>query len=156
MTDELRIGDAEREAAIAALGEHLSAGRLTLDEYGTRSAEATSATTRGDLLALFKDLPAPHPTLETPAPAVDLAKRPERPVARVERGELAKRIVTGISAASWMLWIPLAVVSHWSLWWLMFIPIGLSAFAGKIWYPDDDDRDDRDRRQRRRARRHGW
>ena len=33
---ELRIGDAEREAAVTALGEHYAAGRLTKDEYDER------------------------------------------------------------------------------------------------------------------------
>lgn len=58
---DIRIGDAEREEALRALGEHMSAGRLELDEYGDRSALVTTAKTRGDLLALFADLPLPHP-----------------------------------------------------------------------------------------------
>lgn len=58
---DIRIGDAEREEALKALGEHMSAGRLELDEYGDRSALVTTAKTRGDLLALFADLPQPHP-----------------------------------------------------------------------------------------------
>lgn len=158
MTDDLRVGDAEREAAITALGEHLSAGRLTLDEYGTRSAEATGATTRGELLTLFKDLPAPHPTLEVPtaAPAVDLAKRPDQQVVRADRADLVKRVAGGLTAASWILWVPLMFLFHWQAWWLVFIPIALSAFVGKVWSDDHDDRDHRERRDRRRARRHGW
>jgi hypothetical protein len=58
---DIRIGDAEREEALKALGEHMSAGRLELDEYGDRSALVTTAKTRRDLLALFADLPRPHP-----------------------------------------------------------------------------------------------
>ena len=34
---ELRIGDAEREAAVTALGEHYAAGRLTKEEYDERA-----------------------------------------------------------------------------------------------------------------------
>jgi hypothetical protein len=59
---ELRIGDTERETALTALGEHMSAGRLDIDEYGDRSAKVAAARTRGELLALFTDLPQPHPT----------------------------------------------------------------------------------------------
>jgi len=58
---ELRIGDAERESASNALGEHLSAGRLDVDEYGERTARVVAARTWGELLALFTDLPEPKP-----------------------------------------------------------------------------------------------
>ncbi len=37
---QLRIGDADRQHAAAALGEHLAAGRLELDEYDERVASA--------------------------------------------------------------------------------------------------------------------
>ncbi|WP_041452193.1 DUF1707 SHOCT-like domain-containing protein [Hoyosella subflava] len=64
---DIRVGHAERERAIAALNEHFSAGRLTLTEYDDRSARAVAATTRGDLDALFADLPL-LPTRVGPAP----------------------------------------------------------------------------------------
>jgi hypothetical protein len=66
MTDQgppLRIGSAERTAAMKALDEHLAAGRLGVEEYGERSAQAANATTAPELAALFTDLPAPHPEL---------------------------------------------------------------------------------------------
>ena len=56
----LRIGDAEREAACSALGEHFAAGRLSQDEYDERSAVAWSAKTEAELVPLFADLPTPH------------------------------------------------------------------------------------------------
>lgn len=62
---ELRIGDAEREAAVAALGEHYALGRITKEEYDERTAAAMAARTRADLLPLFADLQAP----EQPKPA---------------------------------------------------------------------------------------
>lgn len=62
--DELRIGDGERESAMSALGEHLSAGRIDIDEYGERSGKVTEARTRRQLLALFADLPEPHPRFD--------------------------------------------------------------------------------------------
>lgn len=65
----LRVGDADRGAALDALGEHLAAGRLDVDEFGDRSALAAVAVHRADLEALFTDLPAPHPTLpDVPVP----------------------------------------------------------------------------------------
>lgn len=57
----LRIGDAERHAAVDALGEHFVAGRLDHDEHQQRCARALQARTAADLAALFADLPAPHP-----------------------------------------------------------------------------------------------
>jgi hypothetical protein len=58
---ELRLGGAERDAAVAALGEHLVAGRLELEEYERRVSAATAARTFVDLRPLFADLPQPHP-----------------------------------------------------------------------------------------------
>ncbi len=57
----MRIGDAERESAVTALGEHYVAGRLTKDELDDRADRAWSARTSGDLAPLFRDLPALPP-----------------------------------------------------------------------------------------------
>lgn len=54
---ELRIGDSERESAVAALGEHYAQGRLTKDEFDERSDAAWTARTAADLRPLFADLP---------------------------------------------------------------------------------------------------
>lgn len=64
---EIRIGTAEREEAIALLGEHFSAGRLSLVEFDDRVALATQAVTRADLVPLFSDLPSAPSFLHTPA-----------------------------------------------------------------------------------------
>lgn len=53
----LRIGDAERDAAAADLGEHYSAGRLTLDELNERLDAVFSAKTFGQLAKVMADLP---------------------------------------------------------------------------------------------------
>jgi hypothetical protein len=54
---EMRIGDHERDAAVAALGEHYAAGRITKEEYDERSELAWKARTNSDLAPLFLDLP---------------------------------------------------------------------------------------------------
>ncbi|WP_199521247.1 DUF1707 SHOCT-like domain-containing protein [Jiangella anatolica] len=59
MSGPLRVGDTERDAAVAALGEHFAAGRLTKDEFDERSARAWAARFGGDLDELFTDLPQP-------------------------------------------------------------------------------------------------
>ena len=72
---DIRVSDSEREDALGKLGEHMSAGRLDIDEYGERSARVTAAKTRGELLDLFGDLPEPRPAFGQPAPPAAVAPR---------------------------------------------------------------------------------
>jgi hypothetical protein len=62
----LRAADADRTAVAGVLGEHMSAGRLTLDEYDERLARVWAAKTYGELDQLTADLPA---TVPAPRPA---------------------------------------------------------------------------------------
>ncbi|HVK20104.1 MAG TPA: DUF1707 domain-containing protein [Actinokineospora sp.] len=55
--ENIRVGTAEREAAIAELGEHFSAGRLEIAEYEQRCGVAATARTQAELRLLFDDLP---------------------------------------------------------------------------------------------------
>jgi hypothetical protein len=57
---EIRVGDAEREAAATELREHFATGRLTQDELNERLDQAFAAKTRGDLHAVMTDLPSAH------------------------------------------------------------------------------------------------
>lgn len=68
--ERIRVGTAEREAAIRALGEHLSTGHLEMDEYSERVDAASRARTVGDLDALFADLPGPHHGQPRPVPGI--------------------------------------------------------------------------------------
>lgn len=54
---QIRVGDADRDAAAAALGEHFAHGRLTLDELDTRLGAVLAATTHGELSRATGDLP---------------------------------------------------------------------------------------------------
>jgi hypothetical protein len=62
----LLVSDADRERAVTNLREHLSAGRLTLEEFTERIGEAYAARTGVDLERASRDLPA-------------VAERPTRP-----------------------------------------------------------------------------
>jgi hypothetical protein len=53
----MRVSDAEREAAAAELREHFTSGRLDQEELDQRLTAAFAARTRGDLDALFTDVP---------------------------------------------------------------------------------------------------
>lgn len=70
---EMRVSDAEREAAASELREHFASGRLDSDELNERLGRAFAAKTRGDLNALFTDLPSswrsPGSAFGTDAPA---------------------------------------------------------------------------------------
>ena len=56
-----RIGNGDREAAVAALKTHHSEGRLDSQEYEDRAFRAGQARTWADLDTLFTDLPEPRP-----------------------------------------------------------------------------------------------
>jgi Domain of unknown function (DUF1707) len=53
----VRVGDADRDAAAAALGEHFAQGRLTLDELDARLGATLTATTHGELSQAAWDQP---------------------------------------------------------------------------------------------------
>jgi uncharacterized protein DUF1707 len=57
MHQHVRASDAERDAVVERLRLALSQGRLTMDEFDTRTAAAYEAKTRGELAALTRDLP---------------------------------------------------------------------------------------------------
>jgi hypothetical protein len=70
----LRIGDAERDAAAADLGEHYAAGRLSLDELNERLDAVFSSKTLGQLTRVMADLPGPGrlPWRNRPTRAADV------------------------------------------------------------------------------------
>jgi hypothetical protein len=75
----LRAADVDRAAVATVLGQHMSAGRLTVDEYDERLARTYAAKTYGELEELTADLPAtvPAPRTASTRPAVaDHARLP--------------------------------------------------------------------------------
>src|SRR6266700_3184156 len=56
---DLRIGDAERDAAMDQLREHFVAGRLTFDELSERIDATLTAKTQRQIDGLMADLPRP-------------------------------------------------------------------------------------------------
>jgi hypothetical protein len=57
---DLRVSDADRDAALAELSEHFQAGRITSEEFDERSGRALRARTERELADLFTDLPHDH------------------------------------------------------------------------------------------------
>ena len=64
----LRASDDERSAVADKLSRHYAEGRLDETEFKTRLDTAMSATTRGDLNGLFRDLPSLPSALPPPPP----------------------------------------------------------------------------------------
>jgi Domain of unknown function (DUF1707) len=75
---DLRIGDAERDVAMAQLREHFVAGRLTFDELTDRVDAALTAKTQRHLDRLLSDLPRPprvtRAEAAVPVPAPDAGR----------------------------------------------------------------------------------
>lgn len=139
----MRIGDAERTSALDALADHLADGRITLDEYGERSAKVTVARTVDELAELFDDLPAPHPVISLPGAAMPAPFPGVLPVraaaasdgpAAADRRSRAQKIVA--AAASVSVFVALALFFLTGTWlWFLLIP-AISGIAQAVWGPD--------------------
>lgn len=138
----MRIGDAEREAALKALGEHMSVGRLDVDEYGDRSAKVSTAKTRGELTALFSDLPQPHPSFEplssAPAsqqlPSVQTNQGGEVP-AKAGNQHVLQRVFNMLVPLSAVLAVVLFFgVAH--SWFIFLLPAVITIIGGAVFGDD--------------------
>ncbi len=125
----LRISDRDRESALTALGEHLSVGRIDLDEFGDRSAEVTAAKTRGELSDVFVDLPEPHPAFDAPRTAVREPGKPGSPFAGISP---AQRVMGALLPILFIASIAL-IITTGVTWWFILVPIGISALGEGIW-----------------------
>ena len=158
----MRIGDADRNAAVARLRQSRDAGHLTATEFQEREEQAHAARAQGDLDPIFADLPvidAHQPPLSFdlyPHQAMAPTNEPDPPP-QEGHGSPAAASQQGIlpflrSVPNWA-WIAIvaAVIGlmvggfsrtgwhgFWMPWWLIF-------FIPGIWNSD--------RRQRRRERR---
>ncbi|MGN6089916.1 MAG: DUF1707 SHOCT-like domain-containing protein [Actinomycetes bacterium] len=108
---DLRVGDAERDRAAAALGRHYSEGRLDRDEFEERLTLAYAARTRGDLDGLFADLP--------PIPRAAVAALPSAPAAPApgERHRFRLSMLRVLTVALLLM----GLATHSSAAWLLFV-----------------------------------
>jgi uncharacterized membrane protein len=104
---QIRIGDAERDRAVAALGDHFAAGRLTNEEFEQRMEQAIQARFNDDLEPLFIDLPR---TVE-PHGEPNSQPRSDIPLAWAAMFWLAPLFVISavvaaiVLSAPWLVWI---------------------------------------------------
>jgi len=155
----IRIGDVDREQAMSALGEHMSSGRLTIDEYGDRAARVTAAKTRGELQELFVDLPQPHPRFEEDAAAHPQPADPGSPTTpAVRHSQLPQRLAAAALPLSGIVALVLFFATGW--WMFFLLPAAVTVVGGALWGDawKDAKREremvERERRAELRARRH--
>jgi Domain of unknown function (DUF1707) len=120
MAAEVRIGDAEREHAAAALGEHYATGRLSKEEYEERAERVWAARFQADLEPLFADLPSPWARAAAPVrTARSVPAAWPRPAAR-QFAPIAPVLLMGLVAAAIITGMP----------WLLFGLFWVCALAG--------------------------
>jgi hypothetical protein len=134
---DIRVSNHERDEAVSTLGVHLSTGRLELAEYEERCGQAVMARTRGELEALFTDLPEPHPDLSSAAPPSQLIQKAGQlvsPPTRSKKTELvetpASNALEVIAGMAFIFGVPAAILLTIFLgqWWV-FIPVGVVLFV---------------------------
>lgn len=109
----IRASDEERGRTAAALGDHYTAGRLTLEEFHERLDKAYAATTRDELDELVADLPGtdlrrlPGGPVQVPAYGSALARRaPWRFWVGIGVGFFVIWLISG-PGGPWLLWVAL-------------------------------------------------
>jgi uncharacterized protein DUF1707 len=147
----MRIGDAERDAAAADLGEHYAAGRLTLDELNERLDAVFAAKTNGQLIRIMADLPgparlawrsaspavAPHPGWDPavfphahlglaggPWPAASLPEAGQRPAQHTPTDRAGRFAALSLLLIAMLIWLFTA---------LLFARHGFSHDSGGMW-----------------------
>lgn len=131
---QIRIGDTERESALSALNEHMSAGRLDIDEYGDRTARVATAKTRGDLLALFGDLPSPHPVFGIPAPQPEPEWSPAPPALAQRNYAVRQRLAASAVPLAALVALALFFMVHF--WVVFLIPAAVVLLSGAMFGDD--------------------
>jgi Domain of unknown function (DUF1707) len=103
----VRIGDAERDRAISALGDHFAAGRLNTEEFEERVDQAIRARFNDDLKPLFVDLPrTPEPTMEPRSDRQSDAHLAWSPMVWLAPLLVVCAVVTAvILSAPWLVWM---------------------------------------------------
>jgi hypothetical protein len=126
---QLRVSDADRDAAITELGEHFQAGRIEPAELEDRTGRALRARIGSDLDELLADLPRRPQAPEGPpaaAPRPRAALIPFLVPAGVAAALTAVVLIAGGAggvdghhewALGWALWWVIPVMALRVLWW---------------------------------------
>ena len=159
--EEMRAGDADRQAVAERLKAALDEGRLDLNEYDERLQKTYAAKTYADLDGLLDDLPGVAPPQRSQVAAYQAPQTAASPVS--EPAERSHNILSwigpygGVVLVCIVIWgISSASSGHltyfWPVWTL--IPLILGLFGRAAGHSGGSDRDVRKaaRRDRRRYR----
>jgi hypothetical protein len=118
----MRISDADRARALDELRRHCADGRIGLDAYGVRMAEALAAETAADLAHALRGLPAPGAAGAATAPPAFALGRGNHGGSTLAGGpvgaggwKLRERLVVLLSVLVVIVGTCLAVLAHWIL-----------------------------------------
>lgn len=136
----LRAGDPERNLALDRLGAYFAEGYLDVTEFDERTRKAVTAETRGELAALFGDLP------ESPAAgeeselvaAVDAQGELDEVV---ERNRQVQRINSVLWTVTMILFFLGIFVVSFSYSWVVFPIAGVASWGVRAYYrldPEDE------------------
>jgi Domain of unknown function (DUF1707) len=114
---QIRVGDAEREGALAALREHYAYGRLDAAELEERITAALIARTRSDLARLFFDLPGERRAW--PPPPRRSSYRPLRLAGRVLGAATVSALLVGMIVAFLVTVLFVTAVTFGGLLWII-------------------------------------
>jgi uncharacterized protein DUF1707 len=139
--DDMRVSDAERDAAAARLREHFAAGRLTQEEFEDRLTAVFTAITHRDLGRVTADLP--HQGF-SPVLGLRVAQTRTLPAGdwhspRVRhRGRRRPRLLLALAviAAFWLLIafsLPHGILLGALLVILTFVGLGTGLVLGLVW-----------------------
>ncbi|MGP6173817.1 DUF1707 SHOCT-like domain-containing protein [Corynebacterium sp. A21] len=111
-SDSQRIGDTERNQAMAWLSEMTGTGHLDLAEFEERSRLIAEARTRNQLDEVMADLPEPHETTGEIAPVETM--QDQRKVAAIALSSVGVVFIAAILALPWLLiLVPVITLGAW-------------------------------------------
>ena len=142
---DLRVSDAEREAAVERLRTAAAEGRLDSDELDERISAAFAARTHGALTAVLADLP-PSPPARTRAAAVDPDAPPR---AAVLRQRTASFLVPNFVCLA--VWAATGAGAFWPGWVLLGTGIAFGVFLIRFLLGVEDHDDHHPRARHRDA-----
>jgi hypothetical protein len=127
----VRASTSERQQAVDALQEHRDQERLDRDEFDTRVAKANEVQFRGELLALFDDLPEPRPRFDTAVVPAEpaITQPPVKPqdedgaVVSREPTSVAGRLAFALFPFSGVIAVALFFITGSWLWFLLLPPV---------------------------------
>jgi hypothetical protein len=122
----LRAADDDRAAVAEILGRHMSAGRLTMDEYDERLARAYAAKTYGELDELTADLPRAN---GSKSPARAASTRQPSPA---DRPAMVPARTRGSAADAWRAWLTTGLIVT-TIWLLTSLGSGEFNYFWPIW-----------------------